>query len=294
MLAKKEKELIYTDLIKNRKEYSETWEVDAKHFFEKSYYDWMAEGVAESKNILEIGCGAGYSTLALLNNNHKVISIEENSFCIDKTEKLLKSKGFNVAKINNREVYKASPQSRYILEYKNIAKELGEYDVILVQGDIINDPKFIRWLTEDSTFSIDAVVCWLLGTHGSRGSNQVFDLSQVQESSTARIHTQNIIYELCDEMLKENDYLHIVDRVIDVDNVDIVESISMNHEGQASTSKMKVLGVKKMIYEEATKGMSMNIRESTNDSKMIDRKGIYNCCDKLFVSVLSQKMINNL
>ena len=75
MLAKKEKELIYTDLIKNRKEYSETWEVDAKHFFEKSYYDWMAEGVAESKNILEIGCGAGYS-VTLPNLRHLINRIK--------------------------------------------------------------------------------------------------------------------------------------------------------------------------------------------------------------------------
>jgi len=288
MLEKKRKEQVSKDLTAHRKEYSESWQKDAEYFFEKSYYKWMAEHIAHSKNILEIGCGTGYSTLALLNEGHKVISIEENSFCIDKTEALLNSKGFNVAKINNREVYEASPDYGYKLSYKDIDNKSEDYDVILVQGDIINDSNFIKWLKEEGQFPISAVICWLLGTHNSRGFNKVFDLNEVKNSSDARIYTQNIIYELCDVVLPDNGYLHIVDRAVDVDGIDIIKNVLINHKDQASTSKMEVLEANYLNYEEP-KGMQMSVREITEDSKIVDRTGIYDDHNKIFVSILSKK-----
>lgn len=289
MLEKNRKEKVSKDLTANRKEYSESWQKDAEYFFEKSYYNWMAKDIAHSKNILEIGCGTGYSTLALLNEGHKVISIEENSFCIDKTESLLKSEGFNVAKINNREIYEALPDYGYELSYKDISDKPEDYDVILIQGDIINDPSFIRWLKEEIQFSVGAVVCWLLGTHNSRGLNKVFDLNKVKNSSDARIYTQNIIYELCDVILPNNGYLHIVDRAVDIDGIDIIKNVLINHEDQASTSKMKVLAAKCLNYEEP-KGMQMLVREITEDLKIVDRTGVYDDHDKIFVSILSKKI----
>lgn len=293
MLKKSRAEQVVKELTTHRKEYSESWQKDAEYFYEKSYYSWMAKDTANSKKILEVGCGTGYSTLALLNEGHKVVSIEENSFCIDKTETLLKSKGFNIVKITNREVYKPLPEYRYELAYSKINSKIEKYDAILVQGDIINDPNFIRWLKEDIQIPIDTVVCWLLGTHSSRGLNKVFDLNHITNSSDARIYSQNIIYELCDEILQNNGYLHIVDRAVDVDNIDIIKNVLINHRDQASTSKMEVLEARRLKYEEPN-GMPMSVREITKDLKIVDRKGVYDNNDKLFISVLSKKIDKNL
>jgi len=54
------------------KQYAEQWNTSAQFFYEKKYYQWMCEKLIEFKTVMEIGCGTGYSTLALLNSGHKV------------------------------------------------------------------------------------------------------------------------------------------------------------------------------------------------------------------------------
>ena len=44
---------------------------------EKNYYSWMADNLTGHKKVLEIGCGTGYSTLALLEKGYDVIAIEK-------------------------------------------------------------------------------------------------------------------------------------------------------------------------------------------------------------------------
>ena len=39
----------------------------------------------------EVGCGTGYSTLALLENGHKVIALDKNNECIEKAIEYLDS-----------------------------------------------------------------------------------------------------------------------------------------------------------------------------------------------------------
>lgn len=46
--------------------YSEQWDISAQYFYNKGYYSWMADKLTGYKNVLEVGCGTGYSTLALV------------------------------------------------------------------------------------------------------------------------------------------------------------------------------------------------------------------------------------
>ncbi len=93
------------DKIENKKEkYAELWKKDSIEMDNNKLYDWMSSKVEKYKTILEIGCGAGISTLNLLKRNHNVICVESNKYCIDMTRKLLYDNGYENIEIINKRV----------------------------------------------------------------------------------------------------------------------------------------------------------------------------------------------
>ena len=66
----------------NRKRYITEWGVTSSHFLNEGHYGWMSDKVDKYVRVLEIGCGVGYSTLELLQDGHKVVSIDENQACV--------------------------------------------------------------------------------------------------------------------------------------------------------------------------------------------------------------------
>ena len=66
----------------NAQNYANQWDVSAQFFYEKGYYSWMAQRINKFQTVVEVGCGTGYSTLALVENGHKVIAIDKNRDCI--------------------------------------------------------------------------------------------------------------------------------------------------------------------------------------------------------------------
>ena len=46
-------------------EYTLQWDVSAEYFYSKGYYAWMIEQINSYNTIVEVGCGTGYSSLAL-------------------------------------------------------------------------------------------------------------------------------------------------------------------------------------------------------------------------------------
>ena len=69
------------------------WNVSSQYFYKNEYYNWMADNLTGHKKVLEIGCGTGYSTLALLEKGFDVIAIEKNEECIRKAEQLVSKSG---------------------------------------------------------------------------------------------------------------------------------------------------------------------------------------------------------
>lgn len=78
-------------LIEAEKDYIARWSKNALQHFDDGDYHWICEmlnGLPFCR-ILEIGCGAGYSTLAFLQEGFDVISIDINREAIEHTKKLL-------------------------------------------------------------------------------------------------------------------------------------------------------------------------------------------------------------
>ena len=87
-----------------KKEYAKSWEKDSIIMNSNKLYDWMSSNIENYKNILEIGCGAGYSTLNLLRKGHNVTCIEFNKNFIDKTKRLLNENGYRNIEILNEQI----------------------------------------------------------------------------------------------------------------------------------------------------------------------------------------------
>jgi len=78
----------------NPEEYVEAWNNNAMRHFDDGDYEWICDQIPKYNNVLEIGCGSGYSTLVLLLHNHKVLSVECNKEAIQTTKKLAIENGY--------------------------------------------------------------------------------------------------------------------------------------------------------------------------------------------------------
>lgn len=169
------------------KEYAEQWDVSAKFFYEQGYYAWMAQKIEKFHTIVEIGCGTGYSTLALLEAGHKVIAIEKNYDCIVKAKKLL---------TDNR---------------------ITTDNVVFIEGDIAEDT--LR-NSICSKFEFDAVLCWNTGSYWNKEMMEYYlpfmfeygltrsQIAQNPESS----YSELILWETCRLAKQKNAAVHIVER----------------------------------------------------------------------------------
>ena len=70
-------------------EYITAWSLNAKQHFEDGDYEWLCDFISPYKTILEIGCGAGYSTLAFLLREISVLATDINQAAIQTTYNLL-------------------------------------------------------------------------------------------------------------------------------------------------------------------------------------------------------------
>ena len=79
------------------KDYISRWRANAKQHFDDGDYNWVCDLIKNPPyhRILEIGCGAGYSTLNFLQKNFDVISIDSNHEAVECTKRLLKDYGYS-------------------------------------------------------------------------------------------------------------------------------------------------------------------------------------------------------
>lgn len=91
----------------------------------------MSEKLNGYEIVLEIGCGTGYSTLALAEKRFKVLAVDKNTNCIEKAKELLNSRGFK------------------------------DNQVTFIEGDVAEDS--FRKLIGNYLF--DIVIWWNVGTY---------------------------------------------------------------------------------------------------------------------------------
>ena len=123
--------------------YANQWSNSANDFYESGAYSWMCENIKEYKTVLEIGCGTGRSTLALVETGHKVIAVEKNEYCLQQASELLKEKGYKVT-------------SRI--------EEINDCDVVFIQDDVV-DKNFQENI---SAIKFDVVICWNVGSYWNK------------------------------------------------------------------------------------------------------------------------------
>jgi SAM-dependent methyltransferase len=167
--------------------YSEQWNISAQYFYNKNYYSWMADKLIQYKTVLEVGCGTGYSTLALVERGYKVIAVEKNQECLKKAKVLLSEKGY----ING--------------------------EVIFIKGDIATDE--IRNAVINK-FDFDVVICWNIGTYWNRKMIEYYlpymleyglNRHQIAENPESS-YSELIIWNVCRLAYDKGVAAHIIDR----------------------------------------------------------------------------------
>lgn len=243
-LRKKKESLLNSD----RQEYAKKWSnVNASFFAEKGLYTWMATFLENYKNIIEIGTGDGRGTLVLAKSGHKILSIDENPFCLQLANDLLIKYGFNVLLLNREKI--TFNDSNYSISYEEIGSiDTGNFDVVLIEGDIINDNNLHNWLL--ATKPYDAIACWLIGTHTSRQYNKQVQYYNINSDQNYRLKNQNIIYEIAEYLLRSGGILHIVDRGEVPDSKLLQDDFLNSHKEQASVTSLEVTRLDWREYEE--------------------------------------------
>ncbi len=248
-----------------RRQYVREWEVSSSHLAETGCYAWMADKFGGSGLLLEVGCGTGQSTLELVRRGNQVVAVEENPACLRRAKLAIEAAGYRVKALTRGLFRPLGPTSHTTL-YEEVRKvKLPELDVVLIEGNIFDDPRLVAFLR--STGPFDGVVCWLIGTHGGMRMNKAVSATEVQTPADYRLLVQNTVYELADDLLKTDGVLHIVDRGQSVDEV-VLEETLQGHKHQASVTSLEVVEIDLRPYEESATGGAMRVGTATSDGRM--------------------------
>lgn len=172
--------------INQEKLYATQWNESAKYFYETKRYQWISEKLVEYDIVLEIGCGTGYSTLALVEAGHTVIAVDKNLECLEKAKALVEQQG-----------------------------KLGK--VCFLEGDIAEDG-FRKFLSEKCKF--DVVICWNIGTSWSKEMMEFYlphlveyglTIPQIKQNPESS-YSELIIWKVCRVASENKVPVQIVDR----------------------------------------------------------------------------------
>ncbi|MCK4644520.1 class I SAM-dependent methyltransferase [bacterium] len=231
--------------------YANKWATSSKELDREGHYVWMELMIREYRKVLEIGTGVGRSTKKLIENGHKVISIDENLECLTQAEKELSNAGFNVILIKRGNIIVTN--EGYSIEYDNIEVNLDSYDVILIEGDIYSDAILEFWLKTIKPF--DAVICWLMGVQKFKDKDlslRTYSFNLKTNPGNYRLFIQNRVYELADNLLRTSGILQIVDRVT---TKEYEVLLCDAHQAQASVTSLDVKKIDFRLYTHSSEGV---------------------------------------
>ncbi|MCI1228987.1 methyltransferase domain-containing protein [Kerstersia gyiorum] len=261
-------------LDKLQREYAVKWEVSASAHQQEGDYEWLAADLEECHSVLEIGCGAGHSTLSLLAGGHRVTVVEENPHCIELTRDRLEQAGYRV-----QVMLRGNPEaldSGYEVAYGDVGT-VENVDCVLIEGDVLEDAKLSAWLSKHERF--DAVICWMMGTHQYRGHDGVLVARKITEVWQYRIFVQNEVYDLAEIVLRSGGILSVADRLETPSTERMHNSIMQNHREQASTTSLQVRKLRHKPYslDRVEGGVQMVVTLPT-DGSSADREFSSSLC----------------
>ncbi|KZL88778.1 hypothetical protein [Clostridium magnum] len=140
----------------------------------------------------------------------------------------------------------------------------------------------VKWLEDNKPY--DAIVCWLIGTHGFRRFNEAISEKNLVTPGDYRFAVQNRVYEKADELLRRDGVLQIVDRCETPNKDEIRDSFLESHRDQASVTSLLVTSLEYLEYDtNIENGAKMNV--STGNQITITDK----IPNMSFISVISVK-----
>ena len=153
-------------------EFMAYWEAEGQAYVRRGDYDWMAAQVP-GQRVLEIGCGVGFSTAALLRRGLAVLAVDSLAECLEVTR-----------------------------------QRAGGGDLSLLQADVValSDEQSATI----AAFQPDSVVCWLMGAPAEVTGASASEAGQ-QAVSAYREKLHRLVAELASNLPSVRT-LHLVDR----------------------------------------------------------------------------------
>ncbi|WP_219097858.1 bifunctional 2-polyprenyl-6-hydroxyphenol methylase/3-demethylubiquinol 3-O-methyltransferase UbiG [Pseudomonas sp. UMAB-40] len=178
-------------------QYAANWAVEASSFAKHGDYAWMASFLPKRQPVLEIGCGSGASTLALIQAGHPVVSVEQNEHMAEAAYDLLLSQGISV--------------KRHTLDDLTPEGLATEHQAHIVLGDVF-DVGISSRLPADY---FNAMTCWLIGSTPAFVNATLAEHAGEPENWDPADYRW-LIHQRCvalsKEILKAKSSLHFVDR----------------------------------------------------------------------------------
>lgn len=163
----------------SEKDYIFRWSQNAKQHFDDGDYQWLCEYIRKhitiDKGIVEVGCGAGYSTLSYAENDFNVVALDINTQALEVTYDLLE-------------------------EYINKGR------VVLAQSDIVHYADEIVTFLANNTFPANVVVLCNPGGNVNAAITTTeyallrrfgFSEDEINDNQVNLLHKWALIYATC-------------------------------------------------------------------------------------------------
>lgn len=180
-------------------EYAREWQKNAGHFETDGHYQWLNERLGDTKRVLEIGCGAGASTLQMAKSGRQVAAIEVNANLIRMSQQLLENNGIAVQVVGGNDAGRMTSWPENV-------------QVIIVHADFLTP----EGEAAAAAAKIDAIACWMVGANPGqigmalkKGYMQ-FDGSEAAEYRK-RLHIR--CFEVGRRILPGSGFVQVADRV---------------------------------------------------------------------------------
>lgn len=179
-----------------KEQYAVEWSKSADYFQQNNSYYLLTKRIKSYHNVLEIGCGTGQSTLALLKAGHTVIALERNPYCIVKAQELIQAAGFNICKS---------------------VEDISKNSVCFIECDV-SSSNFLD--TTLPVLNLDIVLCWNIGTYWDKKITEDavpkmleygLTINQIKDNFESS-YCELIIWYACNIASKKKCAVNIVDR----------------------------------------------------------------------------------
>ncbi len=243
----------------SQKMYIALWERSANYFGDQGCYKWMGSILAKylPNLVLDIGCGNGDGIVAIKQAcpSSRIISCDDNAYCLQTTQDRIKAMGLNVELIRRLRQRSAGDGYHQMEAVAGILKTPTELiDISLIEADIIWDKEFRDFLKTLAKF--DAITVWLIGTYHLKPECR--NLGSKVEAGIYRLKVQNSVYTLADQVLRVGGVLQIVDRGELPREKHLIDETYESHREQAEGTSLEVVQVDFIQYEELSNGTGVS------------------------------------